>query len=657
MSLDIISEVSSHLNEEVMQLWSSVSGVTCNVGEPDVAEHGDLSTNLAMVLAKHLSLSPREVARTFVSHIKSRKWFSDYFTTVAIAEPGFINFNFRVEPLFHKLGMFLSTLNDAELRTEKVVIEHTNVNPNKAMHIGHLRNSVLGDVMNRILKRVGSQTEVQYYVDDTGVQVADTYLGLQLFENGDLQKYTDKKLWDDIEQIHARYKGGAFKYDYFCWYLYTAISTAYEQHPHLLRERDQVLHEVERGGSETAQAVHELAQRILADHLDTMADFKIPYDLFVWESDILGSRFWDQAFTLLKRKGIAVKETIGKNKGCWVMKFDGDVYDEKHSLDKVLVKSDGSVTYTGKDIAYHLWKFNKLGKDFRYQKVTLPAPVIKKFASYDAWRTAIDGSASKRFGHADKVYNVIDVRQSYPQRVVKAALERLGFSKEAASCWHVGYGVVSLTSRTVKIFSQHLLDTEKKTVAMSGRQGIGVPVDRLLHIYQEEISRTHVKESSRQAQKIDPKAIAVAAMKYFLLRYNPKTDIVFDFDEALSLKGSTGIYIQYAHARAAGILENAKYKSLQPIRCRTIEAEEWRVLKKLYLLPHVLQQAAADLNVNNIALYAYQLAEAFNSFYEAYPVIKAPHATQKKRLAIVYGVKAVLADALAVLGIEAPDRM
>ncbi|MBI4090416.1 MAG: arginine--tRNA ligase [Candidatus Komeilibacteria bacterium] len=624
MTESLFTKLEELLAREAERLVPDGSHPGFSVTEPNLPEHGDAATNIALSLGKFLKRSPMAIAEEIVQNLAKQNDF-----TIKVATPGFINFFFKDDFLVSRLPA-LQKKKGAKKKKEKIVIEHTDVNPNKAMHIGHLRNAVLGDVITRVLQRVGFATEVQYYVDDTGVQVADTYLGFQ--------------------ELGLKQEPGE-KYDHFCWRVYAAINRQYEKDPSLLEKRTKVLHAIEDRSSATARAVKELATRIVNDHLRSMADFSIAYDLLVWESDILGFKFWEHTFAILQKSPHVVKETSGTNAGCWVLKTGEEQVDDEHSPDKILVKTDGTITYTGKDIAYHLWKFNLLGKDFLYSDWK-KAPQETKLAT-----TSKEGTKSSKYGHADRVYNVIDVRQSYPQAMVQLALESLGFVEEAEKFRHVSYNVVSLSQKTATTLGADIGDN-KRSQSMSGRKGLGVKVDAVLTQLKRLVEeQKYAVKSERDVARATAEEVAVGALKYFMLRYNPQTEIVFDFDEALSLEGNTGPYIQYAHARAAGILAKSGEKKFPMPKHVELEPAEHRLLARLFQWPIVLEQVADDLNVSRISTYAFSLADAFNGFYEACPVLKSEGNIRARRLALVHAYKYVLGDVFSVLGIASPEQM
>ena len=648
MSENILHVTKGAISEIIVAKWPAYADSIFNVTPSEHPEQGHVATNVAMVLAKKAETSPMVIAQEIAVELTNDD------RRIEIKKPGFINIFFSNEFLARQLPSFLASLGkplDPSLKKEKILIEHTNVNPNKAMHVGHLRNAILGDVINNVLKRAGYTTEVQYYVDDTGVQVADAALAYQLFIEKKLNKYIDVAVAQGVLEAWAKFNAKETKFDQFCWKLYSVINDAYELHPELLDERKKILHQIEDQSSEKAHALKEFAQNILADHLVTMHAFSISYDLLTWESDILGFHFWNKALTLLKGKGAIEKEAEGKNADCWIVKSEDVVTDDKYSPDKILVKSDGTVTYTGKDIAYHLWKFDLLGADFLYKEWP-DAPQEQVLLS-----TATDGTKRTDIGHANRVYNVIDVRQAYPQGVVKDVLAKMGYMDAAANLRHVSYGVVSLSKKTVEALGFAVSD-DKAVYSMSGRKGLGISVDELLHRVEQKVTDQKFEvNSARGGTAVSSRDVAVAAIKYFMLRYNPQTDIVFDYDDAMSLQGNTGPYVQYAHARAAAILGKSDATYFPMPGAVTFESAEEQLLLKLVLWPAVLSAVSAELNVNELTTYAFELANLFNSFYEACPVLKAEGAVREQRLAIVAAYKKVLADVLSVLGIVAPEQM
>ena len=416
------------------------------------------------------------------------------------------------------------------LPSKKVFIEHTSVNPNKAMHIGHLRNSVLGDTVARVLQWLGFSTEVCNYIDDTGLQVVDVVTALLFL---DPPYYAEglgfELIWEKVSPDQP--------FDYFCWDLYARFQDQLDKTPSLLKKREEVLHKIEQGIHPIARLAKDLATKIVRSHLETVAQLSIYYDLLNWESDIIARGFWEDTFELLKEKGGLRFETEGPNSGCWVVPFGGivETAEGMKSLDKVLVRSNGSVTYTGKDVAYQLWKFGLLKKDFLYKQW---GPQDNGVMLWTTAREAEPGNrVSKTFGHAEMVINVIDTRQSYPQQVVVECLRQMGFDREANQSIHLAYEVVNLSPQAARILGMEETG-EKKAYAMSGRSGTGVKAKDFIQM----VKRKVIEKADHPLEERVASALASAAIRYYLLKFTLESQIVFDFDEALKTTGDTGVY-------------------------------------------------------------------------------------------------------------------
>lgn len=585
-------------------------------------EHGDYATNIAMQLARVLRQSPIEIAKTIQIRLEQSD-SSQLLRKTEVAPPGFLNLYLD----WNKWAQLDRPLADPiEASRPKIVIEHTSINPNKSAHIGHLRNSCLGDTLARMLRRAGYSIEVHNYIDDLGNQLADSVVGL---------------LHTELEMPHNRLGD-------FCWDVYAQINREYEQNSDLLQERTRVLQALEAGNNRLAWLGLLVAERIVREHVDEMKPFGIHYDVLVWESSIVRGGFWASAFEQLRRTPVFQLETTGKLAGCWVLKQEADTPEEDQSdsdfqSDKVLVRSNGVLTYTAKDIAYHLWKFGLLDTDFRY----------RKFADH-LWTTDMIGT-KKPFGKADQVINVIDRRQEYPQALVKQALHSLGYTEEASKLRHVSYGVVSLSPMTAEAMG---IDTSagKAAYAMSGRQGIGIKISEMLDGMERIIDEKRSRKSGLPSQ-----SIAAAAIRYYLLRYHLQTDIVFDMQQATEVSGNTGVYLLYSHARAASILKRAKSEyGIRPERPEPLPAfgnEEYALLRQLACWPELLETAAEELAPHLICNYAHELSTLFNHFYTACPILKAEAEQRAFRLWLTSLVQHTLADALDVLGLPAPNRM
>jgi arginyl-tRNA synthetase len=511
------------------------------------------------------------------------------------------------------------------------LVEHTNINTNKAAHIGHLRNACLGDTVARMLRRTGHAVEVNDYIDDTGVQVADVVVGVR--ELG-------------LEPLAGE------PFDQFCSRAYVEVSRRYETEPELVERRRATLRAIEERDNEVAVFAKQLASRVVDAHLATMARFDIGYDLLTWESDILELGFWRHAFEQLRAAGAIVHVETGRLAGCWVMPWDeseqGEDGDEERDA-KVLVKSDGVATYTAKDIAYQLWKFGLLGLDFHYRPwhPELPGSPMTTTAS------AGDGAvADARFGHAARVVNVIDARQAYLQRVVRDALDRLGHHEQAENSIHLAYEVVALTPAAARELGVEVADGGPAVVALSGRKGIEVRADDLL-----DLAVAKLRDKARDEETA--RALAAAAVRYYLLKFSLTQIIAFDFDEALRVTGDTGVYLQYAHARAAGILRKTADGGGDVVIPGELLAVERALLHRIDLYPRAVAEAAASLAPGVLAVYAFSLASAFSDFYEHTPPIVREEDPQRRRFrrAHTAATHAALGDALHTLGMAALDEV
>ncbi|OMF24811.1 arginine--tRNA ligase [Paenibacillus sp. FSL H8-0548] len=582
-------------------------------------EHGDYSSNIAMQLAKLLKRAPAQIAGEFQQKLQSHPLLSHSIAQIEVASPGFLNF--YVDWSWWAAASEQTSTSKTALRN-KVLVEHTSINPNKSAHIGHLRNSCIGDTLARMLTKTGCQVEVHNYIDDLGNQLADTVVGV-------LQTTT--------KQPYERFGD-------FCWETYSKINKAYKENPDLLEQRTSVLTQLEEGHSNVAWMGLLIAERIVREHVEEMKQFGISYDVLVWESSIVREGFWERAFELLQKTSIFRKETEGKLAGCWVLKHQEHEADEtnEYQTDKVLVRSNGILTYTAKDIAYHLWKFGLLDKDFRY----------KRFSDR-LWSTHASG-AKKKIGHADMVINVIDQRQEYPQAMVKQALLALGYEQQAEQLRHVSYGVVSLSANTAKGLG---IDTSegKHAYAMSGRQGIGIKIADFL-VQMEQIIDG---KRSRKAG-ITSHAIAAASIRYYLLRFQLQTEIVFDIDQATEVSGNTGVYMLYSYARSCSILQKAGEggRSLGwELALGELEPAEHQLLRQLAYWPETLQAAVKELSPSLLCSYVYDLSALFNHFYAVCPILKAEGQVKTKRIWLTERYKQAMQEALEILGLPTPSRM
>ncbi len=535
-----------------------------------------------------------------------------------------------------------------EFSIRKTIVEHTNINPNKAAHIGHLRNAILGDTFIRMMKAMGTKVEVQNYIDNTGVQVADVVAGFH---------FVEKKTAAEVSAL-AKLP----RFDYYCWDLYSKVAQMEE----VKQWRAETIHEIESGHGPLSEMGHVVADAIVDCHLNTMLRLGIQYDVLPRESEILHLKFWANCFELLKEKQAIYLETEGKNSGCWVM--PGSAFRENAGEEdsKVIVRSNGTVTYVGKDIAYQLWKFGLLGKDFYYRKLrTYPN-------GQDCYVTQAtrEGSERVQFGGGTSVYNVIDSRQSYLQDVVAAGLRALGFNAQAEKSIHFSYEMVALSPRTCVELGIELSEEDKSKpyVEMSGRKGLGVKADDLID---QLIDRAKVEVDSRHADKpADSRAkvaqqIAVCSLRYFLLKFTRTSVIAFDLQEALSFEGETGPYVQYAAVRARNILRKVPalpdFKKILPeeVLATVLATEDlWQLLLEISRLDLVLAAAVNSGEPAALAKYAFQLAQGFSRFYHDYRVLdETDEARRNVLIWMTHHFAKQLEKTLNTLGIEVPEYM
>jgi arginyl-tRNA synthetase len=565
------------------------------------------------------------------------------------------------------------------------MVEHTSINPNKAAHIGHVRNAVLGDTFVRILTASGERVEVQNYIDNTGVQVADVVVGFLHLEQMTLE---------DIKALDRSLTEGR-TFDYYCWDLYTRVGLFYrndapdgESNPDRLKLRAETLHLIEEGGNPTAELADYVATRNVECILDTMERLGIRYDVLPRESEILRLKFWDHAFERMKQTGAIHYQTEGKNKGCWVMPFESHTGTDEHEADKVIVRSNGTVTYTGKDIAYQLWKLGQLDLDFYY----------KPFRSYQdghiTWITTSEPQAVEtcepgenvlpHFGQGATVYNVIDSRQSYTQDVVRRGVAAVAPEVGEEASVHLAYEMVALSPAACEELGIRLTEEDRARpyIEMSGRKGLGVKADDLIN--RLETNALHEVETRHPALSEEEKretahTLAVGALRYFLLKFTRNTVIAFDFKEALSFEGEAGPYCQYAALRPASIfrkLDAGARDNAAELLGRATNGDDairqeinsvlegeggdeiWTVVTLAARLDEVISQAASVAEPSLLARYTFNLARAFSLFYHHHRIITEENRTRRAVLVAVAEIaRRQMTFALATLGISVPERM
>jgi arginyl-tRNA synthetase len=648
MILDLQEQLTRSIREAVRAAFDAdLANVVFQY--PPRLELGDLALTAPFELAKTLRRKPREIAERLAAELAK----APGVRRVEVAGGGYLNLFLDRAPFARTLHAHLQSPAAPPPRG-RVIVEHTSINPNKAAHIGHLRNAVLGDTFVRVLRRRGYTVGVQNYIDDTGVQVADVVVGFM---------HLDKKTLAEVEAIPG-------KFDYYCWDLYAKVGDFYEAD--LARKKElqpAALHAIEEGDNDTARLGAYVAARIVAAHLATMERLGIRYDLLAHESDILRLHFWNRAFELLKESGAIRLETEGKSAGCWVLGMESEGGSDE---DKIIVRSNGTVTYTGKDIAYQLWKLGRLDRDFRYR-------LYHRYPNGQVtWQTTSgDGeSGAPSFGHADAVYNVIDVGQAYPQRVVKAGVAALGHAEAAAASHHLAYEKVVLSPGTARALGYEVSE-EATTVKVSGRKGLGVKADDLIDLLIDKArSEITAREPEREAVSRDASArdIATGALRYFLLRFGSSKIITFDMEEAMAFVGETGPYIQNGVVRARSVFGKLKEAGhdvdalLRAAADLDLEAHltgsegdiVWGLLVLMARTDETLEQAIAGEEPAIAARHAFALAQAFHPYIQDrnHSVLYAEN--EEKRAFRVFVVDAFVRQMTALLdllGIPIPERM
>jgi arginyl-tRNA synthetase len=647
---------------------------------PPTRALGDLAVPVAFQLARMLRKAPRAIAQDLAHAVGMIPGVARIVPT----PNGYLNLYLDRAAFVVPRVRGRSASEPAS--AEKTIVEHTAINPNKAAHIGHLRNAALGDTLGRVLRFRGMPVEVQNYIDDLGVQVADIIVGFREVERVSLE---------EVRRI-----ADTTRFDFYCWDLYSRVTETYERNKDLLAARSATLYSLEHGGNDTAAMGAFIVDRIVRAHLATMARLNIAYDLLTYEGDILRLQFWTRAFEILKAEGAVFLQTEGKLAGCWVMKIeegegnsdaprptetaDPAEPDRESAREKVIVRSNGVVTYVGKDLANQFWKFGLLGRDFHYRQFGVQADGRR------LWSTTSESGdpAAPPFGRAARIYNVIDSRQMYLQALLVQALRTLGHPKEAENSVHFSYEMVALSHATARELGYE--DdragsgevARKPFVEVSGRKGLGVKIDDLLDLLTDKATsevRSRNPEITPEDCRKTGAQIAIAAIRYFMLKFSRGKLIIFDMEEALSFEGETGPYLQYAVVRAANILHKLRERegvsegdvlsaldTLSPVELMGSGAADpsqdahdlWSLVFEASRLDDVVDQVVRSLEFSVLAKYAFGLAQLFNAFYHRYPILNEEDADRKRwRAAGVVYFRAQLTRALDLMGIDVPNRM
>jgi arginyl-tRNA synthetase len=630
-------------------------------------------------LAKPLRSAPMKIAESIRSEIGPIEGIAE----MQVAPPGYLNV--KIDRAWLSAALAGDSRPPDNGAHGKILVEHSSINPNKAAHVGHLRNAILGDTFVRLLREARREVDVQNYIDNTGAQVADVVVGFIHLEN---------KSQAEIAELAA-----TPRFDYHCWDLYARVSQWYAGNKQNLQVRLDVLHAIEEGGNETAEIADLISTAVLRRHLETMDRLDIEYDFLPRESEILHLHFWDAAFSKLKDAGVLTYESEGKNQGCWVMRragtakasTTGGTENTEETVDqvltnigvgnlgspiseddqKVIVRSNGTVGYVGKDIAYHMWKFGLLGVDFGYRRF------YRYPNKHDCWISTTDGEKDHpHFGDVSEIYNVIDARQSEAQSTVIEALRELGHNEAADHYTHFSYEMVALTPRCAAELGYTLSEEDKSRsyIEVSGRKGFGVKaddlIDRLIASAKSEVDSRHPEISDAERLSTATQ-IAIGALRYFMLKYTKQSVIAFDFKDALSFEGETGPYAQYAVVRANSIFRKAgidpdsdehaiarDFATGDAAKYLNASDEIWELWLASSKTSYVISQCIATTEPAYLAKHVFQLAQLFNTFYHQYPILSEPDENRKKfLLATVAVVRRELIRALAVMGIGVPPVM
>jgi arginyl-tRNA synthetase len=645
---------------------------------PPKVELGDFAIPV-FPFAKPLRTAPLKIAEAIRAEIGVIEGIAE----MQVAPPGYLNV--KIDRAWVAAALAADHKPPTDIPAGKILVEHTSINPNKAAHIGHLRNAVLGDTFVRLLRCAGREVDIQNYIDNTGVQVADVVVGFTQIE---------KKSRAEIEALAHQPR-----FDYYCWDLYARVSQWYERDKANLKARHETLHGIEDASSEIAAIAELISTAVLRRHLETMDRLDIEYDFLPRESEILHLHFWDAAFIKLKEAGVLTYENEGKNKGCWVMRRAGTSQNisnaPKSEIDldrllthigassglgeiseedqKVIVRSNGTVGYVGKDIAYHMWKFGLLGRDFGYRKF------YRYPNAHDCWISATEGEKEHpHFGDVAEIYNVIDARQSEAQSTVIEALCGLGHNEAADHYTHFSYEMVALTPRCAADLGYKLSEEDKTRsyIEVSGRKGFGVKaddlLDQLIASAKDEVDSRHPQVANDERLAIATQ-IAIGALRYFMLKFTKQSVIAFDFKEALSFEGETGPYAQYAVVRATSIFKKAGIDPLTFLAQFAVAisaaelaqflagdsvSEIWELWLASAKTSHIVDQCIATTEPAYLAKHAFQLAQLFNTFYHRYPILSEPDEKRKQfLLATTAVVRRELIRTLVVMGITVPPVM
>jgi arginyl-tRNA synthetase len=647
---EVIHQIREIINKSLVDL--KYETIEYDVSEPPKTEFGDLTTNIAFLLSKRMHKKPNEIARELVNNsinLQLKNMEKDSLILNADAHiSGHINFNINYVN-FNKFLLTLVKKNKLLLpnigQNKKIIIEHTSVNPNKALHIGHLRNVVVGDSLYRLFKLTNHKTLILNYIDDSGVQVADLIVAFRFAGFNPVN--IDKNL----------------KFDQYCGEIYVKMNELYKTNFDLIEKRKLVIKEIEQGNTELAQFTNDIVEKIVKQQLVSCWRIKSRYDLMMIESQILLSKLWEKTLNLLKDRNIIHFSTEGKNINCWVMK-------DEHNEEKVIIRSDGTATYIAKDISFAVWKLNLVDDPFTYTKFSLQWDNSMLWKSMLKSETTKDSLQENNLvlseNRPSKVITVIDSRQARLQKIISSIISEI--DPNIKNYIFLGYETVALSSYTVQTIGMELDEKNKKVIHMSGRKGIFINADNIL----DELHKKAYAEIRKRNPDLDDasteelaEGIAVSAIRYNLLKQDLDKMITFDMKEALNLDGDTSLYLQYSFARAMRILEKGRstLEEFKNERNDHITFEmlnnkiEVELIKEISKFDLIIEEALNALNPKILARYANKLSTKFNSFYENLPVLGTDLFLKVNRLMLVRIYVNVLANLFELLGIESFSRI
>lgn len=615
----------------------SIKNESFSLTEPSKNEFGDLSCNVAFLLTKELQKSPKAIASMLVEQYhQSRNDESpdsqSYISSVVAHESGYINFQANLALIGKEVISHILKNDHLKLdigKRKKVIIEHTSVNPNKGLHVGHLRNVAIGDTIYRILRDTNHDVAVLNYVDDSGLQIADILVGF-LFLNFPLTP-PDQNM----------------KFDTYCGNeIYVKVNERYENDPSLLEKRKSLLQKLEEGDPKISSFASEITSKVLKDQLKTCWRMKARYDLLNFESHIIRSKLWEKTFERMRKENIIIKETEGENAGCWVFS------DEEGT--KIIVRSNGIATYIAKDIPYALLKVGTLQDQFKYHVF------LKQWDNSTLWTSTTDhlnATNQPKFFPAKDSITVIDNRQTRLQKIIQEILNK--FESNTNRYMHLSYGPVLLSSRTAKDLGIEADD--RKSVQMSGRKGIFVDADFVLDTLYEKAKEETIKRNpeitGKDLETISGE-IAISAMRYSLIKNDLDKELKFDMIDSLSLDGNSGPYLQYAYARCCRLIEKSNINSFSGDASHLSDPIEYRLMKHLSKYAIVIEDTIRNMEPKLITLYAYDLATMFNLFYEKLPILKEKDAKiSQARITLVEAVRKILKVYISFVGITPLERM